>query len=325
MTVARILSALTVAVLACGGERAPEPNATESATATLPAGEAYLAVQGGKIWYKVSGSGTATPVILLHGGPGFSSFYMKPMEALSDERRVVRYDQLGQGKSDATSDTTLFTIERYVGELEALRASLGYDKIHIVGHSWGTNLSLEYYRAHPDRVASLTLMSAALNTPEWEENTKKLIATLSDSAQKALAAGEAAKKYDTKEYQAANAEFMSKYVVRQIGGPDFDSTMATIGMPVYTYMWGPSEYTVTGKLKTYDGTAFLREVKVPTLFTVGSSEQADTETIKKHAAMTPGATVAVIPNAGHLTMADNLEGTLKPIRDFLRRVDARMK
>ena len=107
-----------------------------------------------------------------------------------------------------------------------------------------------------------------------------MIATLSDSAQKALAAGEAAREYDSKEYQAANAEFVTKYVVRQLGGPDFDSTMATIGMPVYTYMWGPSEYTVTGTLKTYDGTAFLRKVKTPTLFTVGSSEQADTVTIK---------------------------------------------
>lgn len=325
MNITRILSALSVAVLACGGEKAPEPNANETASAALPAGEAYLAVEGGKIWYKVSGTGTATPVILLHGGPGYASFYMKPMEALSDERPVVRYDQLGQGKSDATSDTTLFTIARYVSELEALRAHLAHDKVHVVGHSWGTNLALEYYRAHPARVASLTLMSAALDTRAWEENTRNLIATLSDSSQKALAAGEAAQKYDSKEYQAANAEFMTKYVARQLGGPDFDSTMATMGLPVYTYMWGPSEYTVTGKLKTYDGTAFLREVKVPTLFTVGSAEQADTETIKKHAAMTPGATVAVIPNAGHLTMADNLEGTLKPIRDFLRRVDTGRK
>ena len=320
-----MLSALAVGVLACGGEKAPEPNATESARAALPVGEAYVAVEGGKIWYKVSGSGSATPVILLHGGPGFSSFYMKPVEALSDERPVVRYDQLGQGKSDATSDTTLFTIERYVSELEALRASLGYDKIHIVGHSWGTQLGLEYYRAHPDHVASLTLMGAALNTREWEDNTKKLIATLSDSAQKALAAGEAARKYDSNEYQAANAEFIAKYVVRQPGGADFDSTFAMMGLPVYTYMWGPSEYTVTGTLKTYNGTMFLKNVKVPTLFTVGSADTADPETIKKHAAMTPGATVAVIPNAGHLTMVDNLEGTLKPIRDFLRRVDAAAK
>ena len=320
MTVARLLPAFSLAVLACGGEKAPEPNVIDSSA--LPTGEAYLPVQGGKIWYKVSGSGAPTPVILLHGGPGFASFYMKPMEALSNERRVVRYDQLGQGKSDATSDTTLFTIERYVSELDALRAELGYDKIHVVGHSWGTQLGLEYYRAHPDRVASLTLMGAALDTREWEEHTRELITTLSDSAQKALAAGEAARKYDTKEYQAANGEFMTKYVVRQPSGPDFDSTMATIGMPVYTYMWGPSEYTVTGTLKTYNGTAFLREVKVPTLFTVGSRDTADPETIKKHAAMTPGATVAVIPDAGHLTMADNLEGTLKPIRDFLRQVDA---
>ncbi len=321
----RFLPGLALAALACSGEKGPEPQVAEPALAALPAGEAYLPVQGGKIWYKVSGSGAATPVILLHGGPGYSSFYMKPLEALSDERPVVRYDQLGGGKADASSDTLLFTIERYVGELEALRASLGYDKIHVVGHSWGTILGLEYYRAHPDRVVSLTLMSAALDIPAWEKHARELVTTLSDSAQKAIAAAEAAKKYDTKEYEAANSEFIARYVVQRPVQADFDSTFATIGMPVYMYMQGPSEYTIIGTLKRYDATPFLREVKVPTLFTVGSVDEANPVTIRKHTAMTPGATVVVIPDAAHLTMWDNPDGTLQPVRDFLRRVDAGKK
>src|ERR1041384_5651963 len=73
----------------------PAATASSQPAAALPAGGAYLPVDGGRIWYKVSGVGTATPAILLHGGPGFGSYYMKPLEALADERRVVRYDQLG--------------------------------------------------------------------------------------------------------------------------------------------------------------------------------------------------------------------------------------
>jgi len=324
MRTSRFLAILAVAVMACGGEKAP-PKSSEPATPSLPAGESYLQVPGGKIWYKVSGSGSATPAILLHGGPGYASFYLKPMEALSDERPVVRYDQLGGGKSDATTDTTLFTIAHFVAELDSLRAALGYAKFHVIGHSWGTILGLEYYRAHPDHVASLTLMSAALDIPAWEKHANELVATLSDSAQRAIKAAGAAGTYDSKEYEAANGEYMSKYVFLRPPAADLDSTMTTVGMPIYMYMQGPSEFTIVGTLKRYNSTPFLRDVKVPTLFTVGSVDEANPATIKKDAAMTPGATVVVIPDAAHITMWDNPEGSVKAVRDFLKRVDAGTK
>src|SRR3989442_11902442 len=60
------------------------------AGATITPGEAMLRVADGSIWYRISGTGRGTPVILLHGGPGYSSYYMKPFEALGDDRRVVR-------------------------------------------------------------------------------------------------------------------------------------------------------------------------------------------------------------------------------------------
>ncbi len=173
---------------ACGEKTAPARSASVQsegqahAPASLPPGEAYLAVPDGRIWYKVSGTGTRTPVILLHGGPGYSSFYLKPFEALGDDRPVVRYDQLGGGKSDRITDTTLFTIAHFVRELDSLRAHLGYTKVHLLGHSWGTILAVEYYRVHPEHVASLTLASAALDIPAWERNAKRLVGTLSDSA-----------------------------------------------------------------------------------------------------------------------------------------------
>lgn len=312
---------LAVTAIACGGEKAPPPQSSEPAGPTLPAGESYLKVPGGKIWYKVSGSGSATPAILLHGGPGYGSFYMKPMEALSDERPVVRYDQLGGGKSDATTDTTLFNIPHFVAELDSLRAALGYARFHVIGHSWGTILGLEYYRAHPDHVASLTLMSAALDIPAWEKHANELVTTLSDSAQRAIKATDVSGKYDSKEYQAADGEFMSKYVFLRPPAADLDSTMTTVGMPLYLYMQGPSEFTIVGTLKMYNATQYLREVKVPTLFTVGSVDEANPATIKKHAAMTPGATVVVIPDAAHITMWDNPQASVLAVRNFLKRVD----
>ena len=70
----------------------------------LETGEGNLPVPGGEIWYKVSGTGKGTPLVLIHGGPGASSFYLKPFEALGNDRQVIRYDQLGCGKSTRSEE-----------------------------------------------------------------------------------------------------------------------------------------------------------------------------------------------------------------------------
>jgi proline-specific peptidase len=286
------------------------------------AADTYLPVEGGRIWYKKSGAALGTPVILVHGGPGASSYYLKPLEVLGDERPVVRYDQLGGGHSDKTTDTTLFTIAHFVKELDSLRSALGYERVHLIGHSWGSILAFEYYRAHPERVASLTLASAALNIPEWQRNTRKLVLTLSDSSQQAIKASEAANDFDSPDYAKAMEEFYGKYVWRRPVQEDLDSTMKSMSQPIYSYMQGPSEFTITGTLRTYDATRLLRRVKVPTLYTVGEYDEANPETIKRFAARTPGAKVEVIPDAAHIVTWDNPEATVRVVREFLRSVDS---
>jgi proline iminopeptidase len=315
---------LALTLFACRSKDATpaDTTAVQSGTPALPAGEAFLPVANGRIWYKKSGAGSGTPVLLLHGGPGLSSFYLKSLEALGDERPVVRYDQLGAGKSDKISDTTLFTIEHFVRELDSLRSSLGYDRVHLLGHSWGTILALEYYRAHPAHVQSLTLGSAALDLPTWEKNARRLVTTLSDSAQRAIRTREAEKKFDAPDYQAAVQEFYGKYVWRHPVEADLDSTFKTVNGAIYGYMQGPSEFTITGTLKPYNATSFLKDLKVPTLYTVGEFDEADPPTIKKFASMTPGARVAVIPGAAHITTWDNPTEMTRVVREFLRSVDS---
>lgn len=296
--------------------QAGEPGAPEAV------GESILRVDGGHIWYKRSGAGSGTPVILVHGGPGYSSFYLKPLEALGNDREVVRYDQLGSGRSARVADTTQFTIASFVRQLDSLRATLGYEKVHIVGHSWGTILGFEYYRAHPEHVASLTMASAALSIPEWVRHSRLLLKTLSDTSQRVIAAREAERDYDAPDYQEALREFYGKYVFLRPVESDLDSTMKTANQALYTYMWGPSEFTVTGTLKSYDATRLLRTIKVPTLYTVGEFDESNPATIKRFAARTPGARIEVIPDAAHITTWDNPDAMLRVVRDFLRGVDS---
>ncbi|MBI4499582.1 MAG: proline iminopeptidase-family hydrolase [Gemmatimonadetes bacterium] len=307
-----------VAVLtACATEKAPQPASTG-----LPAGEHKLAVPGGRLWYKVTGTGKGTPVVLVHGGPGFSSYYLKSFEELGDDRVVIRYDQLGGGKSDKITDTAMFNIPHFVAELDSLRSALGYPKWHVFGHSWGTILGLEYYRAHPDRVTSLTFGSAVFDAKAYVSRARQLLTTLPDSVQRAIKKADATGKFDSPEYQNAINQFYALYVFRNPVPADLDSLFATANEGIYNYMQGPSEFTIVGTLKDYDVKSFLPQIKVPTLLTVGEFDEVGPELIKRFAGKVPGARYVVFSGAAHMTPWDARDENVRVVREFLRSADS---
>src|SRR5215470_16812143 len=98
--------------------------------------EGYIAVEGGRVWYRiVGGERTGVPLLTLHGGPGYPHDYLEPLEKLADSRPVIFYDQLGCGKSDRPADRALWTAGRFVEELAVVRAALGLDRVHLFGNS----------------------------------------------------------------------------------------------------------------------------------------------------------------------------------------------
>ena len=258
------------------------------ATAERPR-EGYVTVPGGRVWYAIMGDGPGTPLVVVHGGPGGGSWSLKVWEALGDGRRVVRYDQLGAGKADHPTDTTLYAVARYVQELQALRDSLGLDEIHLYGRSWGAMLVQAYMgTANPSGVRSVILSSPLVTTAQWEHDADSLLTFLPDSIEEVIARHEAARSYDAL---------------------------------VYRYMWGPTEFASTGTLKTFDATAWLRGLRLPTLFVTGQFDEATPASTEMFSTLVPGSEFHVIPDAGHATENDNPEALLRTVRDFLRRVE----
>jgi proline iminopeptidase len=281
-----------------------------------------LAVPGGEIWYRVVGGGTGTPVILLHGGPGNPSVYLKSLEALDDERVVVRYDQLGGGYSDVVHDTALFNIPRFVEVLEQLRRHLALDRVHLYGHSWGAILALEYYRAHPEHVASLILAGETVEIPAFAANVRRLFSEMPDSMGRAVQNRAQGAPYDSMAFMAAMREFRSHFTRTPVPA-EMDTLNRMQNREVAAYLLGTSPFTPGGTLRDYDATPFLGQVKVPVLFLVGEFDVAGPEIVKRHASLTPGARLVVIPHAGHHIQWDNATATQAAIRAFLREVDGR--
>jgi proline iminopeptidase len=238
---------------------------------------------------------------------------------------VIRYDQLGAGKADHPTDTTLYTVDRYVKELKALRDSLGLEEVHLYGRSWGAMLVQAYVGTNPTGVRSVVLSSPLVTTAQWEHDADSLIRTLPDSFQVFIARHEAAGTTDSPEYQAAMDAYYSRYVRRKPVRFSLSSLLSSGGGGdfVYRYMWGPSEFTSTGTLKTFDGTPWLARIAVPTLFVTGEFDEATPASTERFSRMVNGAEFIVIPDAGHSTENDNPEALLQVVREFLRRVETR--
>jgi proline iminopeptidase len=309
-------AAAAALLVACAGRARP-------AADRVTASEGYLAVPGGRIWYARMGDGPGVPLIVIHGGPGSGSFGLKPWAALGDDRPVVRYDQLGAGKADHPTDTALFTTERAVRELQALRDALGLREVHLYGRSWGAMVVQAYMATRPTGVRSVVLSSPLVTTAQWERDADSLLATLPDSMRAAIATHEAAGTTTAPAYAAAVAEYYARYVTRhpRRSPADADSGSRTFGALVYGYMWGPSEFRATGTLKRFDGTASLRALRVPTLFVTGEHDEATPASTARFATLVPGSEFVVVPDAAHSTENDNPAFLLRTVRDFLRRAD----
>lgn len=283
----------------------------------LAEGQGYINVEGGKIWYRVVGTGNKTPLLLLHGGPGVPSYYLKPMSELGKDRKVIFFDQLGCGKSDHITDTTLMTVDHYVEEVNTVVKHFGLKEYYLYGQSWGTMLGTEFYLKHPEGIKAVLLSSPAISIPRWLKDADSLISLLPDSVAQAIRTNEKNKTYNAPEYKKGVQLFYENFVARKLPwSADIDSAFLQIGKQ-YEYMNGPSEFTIVGPLKTFDRTDRLHEIKVPTLFITGEFDEACPNTVKYYQSLVPGAKIEIIPGAGHLTMQDAKELHNKVVSDFL--------
>lgn len=282
----------------------------------------YVPVQGGRIWYRLNGANKpGAPLVGITGGPGMSHHYLLPLLAAGDDRPVILYDQLDTGNSDRPGDTENWTVERYVTELDALRAALGYERIVPVGHSWGGILAAEFALAHPERTQALVLVSPCLSARRWCDDAKALIAGMPADLQAIIADCEARGDFDNDDYARAKKEFNSRHVRRlDPAPPELAHSAAQFNDALYNHLWGPSEFTATGLVRDYDAEQRLGELAMPVLITAGEHDEARPATMRHFASLMPRASVAEIPGASHLAFLEARDTFAAALRDFLGRM-----
>lgn len=282
----------------------------------------FVEVPGGPVWYQIMGGGTHAPLVVLHGGPGGTSCGLQVLAPLGDERPVVRYDQLGSGRSGRPTDTSLWDADRFVDELDAVRNKLGLKQMHLLGHSWGGALAAYYVlKKGQQGVLSLTLSSPLISTDRWIEDATLLRAALPKDVQTVLDKHEANGTTSSSEYQAATEQFYARYFTRGEPVEDFQCPDAPRNSKIYEYMWGPTEFYATGTLHNFDLVPHLSEIHIPTLFLTGEFDEARPETVAGFAKLVPAARFHIIPDVGHASFSRAPVQYREVVRDFIESVE----
>ncbi|MCG7844794.1 MAG: proline iminopeptidase-family hydrolase [Methanomassiliicoccales archaeon] len=284
--------------------------------------EGSLQVDGGRIWYKVVGSG-GTPLIVLHGGPGATHDYLENLSALSDEHPVIFYDQLGGGRSDRPDDPSLWRVDRFVDELDALVQHLRLEHVHILGQSWGTMLAVLYAQSRgQDRIASMVLSAPYLNSDMWVLDQRRYVNALPDKVRKDILDCEISGDFSSPTYAEAMDIFYRRHVCRMPVWPtSLERSLQGMGLGVYNHMWGPSEFTLTGVLQGMNVVPFLKDIAVTTLYTCGEFDEATPATTKIYADHTPGSKMMVFEGASHMHHLEKENDFIGAVRSFLRDAD----
>ncbi|APE28471.1 alpha/beta fold hydrolase [Aurantiacibacter gangjinensis] len=326
------LIAATLALASFGATPAAAQQADELDW-SAPEQELRVAVEGGEVWVRVNGDldAEAEPAIFIHGGPGGTHMGFGNLISLADERAVILYDQLDSGMSDRPEDPANWRVERFVSELEAIRQALGIERWHVVGHSWGAALALEYAAAYPDHTASAVLGGTYISTPHWIMGTNLLIRELPDHVQADLIACETARAPPPAETcSTATAAFYRAYngrPDRPLPSPQARAYREAYGgrgwnETLYNAMWGPSEFSARGSLVGYDGTPLLSRVDGSrVLFMIGQYDEARIDTVHDFLTLTPGAEFAVVPGGSHAFLSERPLETEAILRGWLSRKD----
>jgi proline-specific peptidase len=290
-----------------------------------PAVDGHLTVPGGRIWYRIVGAERpGIPILCLHGGPGMTHDYIENLGDLAQTRPVVFYDQLGSGRSERPDHDSLWTVDRFVTELVAVREALGLQELHLFGNSWGGWLALQYVLDHRPDLASLTLSSSPPSVPRWIADSADLRAELDEPVRAVLDRHEASGYFGCPEYQWAITHFYRRHLCRIDPWPDcLERTFAGMNEQVYTTMWGPSEFgPVTGRLRDWDVTARLSEIGVPTLVTCGRHDEARPDHVAVLAAGIAGSELAIFEGSSHTAFIEERGLYVQTMDDFLARVEA---
>ena len=280
-----------------------------------------------KVWVKRVGNNPKLKLLLLTGGPGLSHAYLEVMDSFLPGEGVeyYHYDQLETGDSDRPDDSDLWTLARYVDEVDQVRRAIGGDKSNfcLLGHSWGGMLAMEYALAHQDQMKCLVISNMMASIPAYNAYATKVLEPKMDQAALArILAMEKAGQTEQPEYMSLlMPNWYEQHFLRRPAA-DWPEPVARAGANLnrrfYVTMQGPSEMGASGRLLNWDRFADLKRIQVPTLVISGAHDTMDPAYMARMAKQLPRGEL-LATNGGHMAMYDDQPTYFAGLTKFLRK------
>ena len=339
-------AALAGALLAGCSQPAPSETATTKAGDTTLASyfeNAETGVQDGNVrvisistpkgkfnvWTKQYGNNPKIKVLLLNGGPGATHEYFECFENFlpKDGIEFIYYDQLGCGNSDNPRDTAMWSLPRYVEEVEQVRQALKLDSsnFYLLGHSWGGILAAEYAFKYQQHLKGLIISNMMMSCPDYGKYADEVLAKqLKPEVLQEIRAIEAKKDFSNPRYMGLlEPNFYAEHLCRIVPNPEpVTRALGKINQSLYVTMQGPSEFGISGKLTHWNRVPDLPKLRVPVLSIGGKYDTMDPAHMRMIATKVQRGNSLICPQGSHMSMYDDQQAYFKGLLKFLLAVDA---
>ena len=232
------------------------------------------------------------------------------------------YDQLGCGNSDKSEDLSLWNVEGYREEVEAVRQGLGLDQFVLYGQSWGGMLAIEYALKYGARLRGLVISNMTAGIQSYLARLDHLKGLLGAESRARLEALEAAETYDDPEYERIMMEELYPQVIcRTRPWPEpVMRAFRDANLAIYNEMQGKSEFVVTGNFKDWERWDRLHEIRVKALVIGAGHDTMDPADLRRMAELMPNAESFTCPDGSHLAMWDDQARYFEALLGFLKRL-----
>ncbi len=281
-----------------------------------------------KVWTKRFGKNPRIKVLLLHGGPAMTHEYMECFETFFQREgfEFYEYDQLGSYYSDQPLDSSLWTTERFVEEVEQVRQAIGADStnFYVLGNSWGGILGMEYALKYQKHLKGLLISNMVASAPEYGKYADEVLSKQMDpTALAEIKKIEANKDFGNPRYmELLIPHFYHEHICRLKEWPDgLNRALKHVNGTVYTMMQGPSEFGISGRLANWDIKDRLKEIAIPTLMIGAKYDTMDPKAMEEQSTMVQKGRFLFCPNGSHLSMWDDQEVFMSGVIKFIRDVD----
>ncbi|MBM3141625.1 MAG: alpha/beta fold hydrolase [Chloroflexi bacterium] len=256
------------------------------------------------IYYESHGDGET--LLLIMGYGQYSAHWSPLIPPLSQEYRVISFDNRGTGRSDKPDIP--YTIKMMADDAKGLLEAIGVDSAHVFGISMGGMIAQEFALNHPDKLRSLILGCTQCGGTKAILANQEALAFLFSPEMAKLSVEERARETApwlwTQEFIAKHPEAVELYVA------------VTSKYPTPTHGYACQAQAMMGH-DTYER---LPQIAVPTLVIAGSADRLiPAENSRVLASRIPNAELVILENAGHGFVTDAGAEATKVMLDFLRR------